>query len=400
MVNIIENRDIGYMQLRKRIFMKYVNYKKDNFKQVIKGKKIICFGASQFMKKNYIKHSQFINEWSEQILFFVDSDEQKCGTKYQLGNKQYDICSISELDSIHDDSIVIMITTSLQHIMSICSYLDQLRHLSSCLCFSLVLLLNVNAEQIDDSAIDSLLCSNIPVLNSKLIHTFWFSGEEIPRSYQKCLDSWKRYCPDYEIKIWNSNNYDVTQNAYMYEAYQKKEWAFVSDYARLDVIYKYGGIYMDMDVEVLRKLDDLLKLSCFWGIEKGKYIDLGTGFGAVKGHVLVKQLMKEYDSLKFCLEDGTLNRMPQPKILLDTFLRWGYQRKRESQIVDGVTFLSTNYLNVYDGGLQNKYHCSGKEYLIHWYNAGWWSEEKREKRYKDLYAPLEQAEKIFKFCDL
>ena len=91
----------------------------------------------------------------------------------------------------------------------------------------------------------------------KKIHYCWFGGNPMPEKDKKCIESWKRYCPDYEIIRWDESNYDVSKNRYMKEAYEEKKWGFVPDYARLDIIYNEGGIYLDTDVELVKNLDDL-----------------------------------------------------------------------------------------------------------------------------------------------
>lgn len=95
----------------------------------------------------------------------------------------------------------------------------------------------------------------------KVINFCWFGHGKYPDIVEKCIDSWKRNCPDYEIKLWNESNYDVRKNQYVQEAYENKKWAFVSDYARLDILYEFGGFYLDTDVELVKSLDELTKLS-------------------------------------------------------------------------------------------------------------------------------------------
>ena len=102
----------------------------------------------------------------------------------------------------------------------------------------------------------------------KIIHYCWFGGNPLPESAKKCIDSWKKYCPNYEIREWNETNYDLSSNHYMEEAYSRKIWGFVPDYARLDIVYQHGGIYMDVDVEVVRSMDELLNNAFYMGIEK------------------------------------------------------------------------------------------------------------------------------------
>ena len=117
----------------------------------------------------------------------------------------------------------------------------------------------------------------------KIIHYCWFGGTEIPEADQKCMASWRKYCPDYTIMRWDESNYDYTKNQYMREAYEAKKWGFVPDFARLDIVYTYGGIYLDTDVEIIRNIDDLLVNSAYMGFESGgAAVNPGLGFGAEK----------------------------------------------------------------------------------------------------------------------
>ena len=114
----------------------------------------------------------------------------------------------------------------------------------------------------------------------KIIHYCWFGNNPKPEIVYKCIESWKKYFPDYEIVEWNEKNYDVNKELYMQEAYSCKKWAFVSDYARFDVLYQYGGIYFDTDVEVLKKFpQEILCNQAFTGIESTKIISPGLVFG-------------------------------------------------------------------------------------------------------------------------
>ena len=116
----------------------------------------------------------------------------------------------------------------------------------------------------------------------KIIHYCWFGRNPIPKEAEECINSWKKLMPDYEIVQWNEENYDVNKNKFIKEAYSAGKWAFVSDYARLDIIYNNGGIYFDTDVTVFKKFDDLLENDSFWGFEEKNYIATST-IGAKKG---------------------------------------------------------------------------------------------------------------------
>ena len=117
----------------------------------------------------------------------------------------------------------------------------------------------------------------------KIIHYCWFGGNPLPMDVKKCIESWKEKCPDYEIKCWDESNFDVNAHPFTKAAYEAKAWAFVSDYARLRVVYDNGGIYLDTDVELLKNIDFLLPYEGYIGVQQaGCYCTTGLGFGAIK----------------------------------------------------------------------------------------------------------------------
>ena len=105
---------------------------------------------------------------------------------------------------------------------------------------------------------------------TKTIHYCWFGRGELPEKAKQCIESWKKFCPDYEIKEWNEDNFDMNSCAYVKEAYEAKKWAFVSDYARFEILYKYGGLYFDTDVELVKSFDDIVSKGTFMGLQPGK----------------------------------------------------------------------------------------------------------------------------------
>ena len=113
----------------------------------------------------------------------------------------------------------------------------------------------------------------------KIIHYCWFGGGTISPENRKCMESWKKYCPDYKIIEWNEQNFEISQNRYAQQAYAAKKYAFVSDYARLAVLYEYGGVYLDTDVELVRPLDELLELPGFMGFQNNNEVATGLGSG-------------------------------------------------------------------------------------------------------------------------
>lgn len=218
----------------------------------------------------------------------------------------------------------------------------------------------------------------------KTIHYCWFGGQPKPKLAQKCIRSWKKYCPDYEIVEWNENNFDVTQNLYCRQAYEAKKWAFVTDYARLKILYEYGGIYFDTDVELLRKIDDLLIHSCFMGIEKSNrvvQVATGLGMGAEKGHPLVKKLLEDYQSISFYKEDGGMDMTTCTTRNAVILKKYGYEEKDCIQKIADAVIYSSEYFSpiMMENGFMYK---TRNTYSIHHYSLSWTSPEKQHSRKK------------------
>ena len=140
----------------------------------------------------------------------------------------------------------------------------------------------------------------------RIIHYCWFGRGPMPELALKCIESWHKFMPDYEYKLWNEDNFDINCNQYVKEAYEAKKYAFVTDYVRLFALYTEGGIYMDTDVEVLKPYDDLLPLSGFTGYEgcKAKLPVTGT-IASVAGNSWVKEQLDSYQGAHFVKEDGS-----------------------------------------------------------------------------------------------
>ena len=178
----------------------------------------------------------------------------------------------------------------------------------------------------------------------KIIHYCWFGGNPLSKDALKCIASWKRYHPDYEIKEWNESNFDVHMIPFMSEAYSAKKYAYVSDYARLWVLYNYGGVYFDTDVEVIRPLDDILSMGAFMGIEKttrenvnGVQVAIGLGFASQKGDSIVKEIMDFYETHHYVYPDGHVEQIPIVPITTDVLVRHGFDRKNRLQKIGDFT---------------------------------------------------------------
>jgi hypothetical protein len=211
----------------------------------------------------------------------------------------------------------------------------------------------------------------------KIIHYCWFGRGKMPELAIKCIDSWKKNLPDYEIKEWNEDNFDINYNRYVKEAYESKKFAFVSDVARLHAIYEYGGIYLDLDVEVLKSLDPLLKHHAYFGFEDGIHINTGQGFGAEKGNEVVKRMLQEYDNIVFKNEDK-YDLTPCPIRNTNALKDLGLVQNDKKQTVNGAEIYPTEYFcpKSFETG---KITLTKKTFTIHHFNCSWHSEKEKKQ---------------------
>lgn len=215
----------------------------------------------------------------------------------------------------------------------------------------------------------------------KKIHYFWVGTGQMTDRNRACIESWKKFCPDYEIIEWNESNYDVTKCTYMKQAYESKLWGFVPDYARLDIIYREGGIYLDTDVEIIRNFDDLLCCGAFMGFENTDSVAPGLGFGAKKGNPLIKQMREMYQKRSFFKEDGTLNLTPSPVYTTEYLKTCGLVTDGSRQKIQDIDIFPAEYFAPLSF-LDNRLNITENTYSIHWYEASWLTpgQKKRVRR--------------------
>lgn len=181
----------------------------------------------------------------------------------------------------------------------------------------------------------------------KIIHFVWFGGNPHSKIVEYCINSWKKYCPDYEIIEWNEKTFDINVLPWTKEAYNAKKWAFVSDYVRLYALYKYGGVYIDSDVELLKSLNSLLKYHAFTGYEDDLWIPAAI-MGAEKGNAWIKLLLDYYQGRHFIAKDGTYNIKENTIIITELSTKeCGYKLGDSSIKLGNVKLFSTEYFQPY-----------------------------------------------------
>lgn len=203
----------------------------------------------------------------------------------------------------------------------------------------------------------------------KKIHYCWFGRGEKPALAEKCIASWRRFCPDYEIIEWNEDNFDLDSTGYARYCFDHKKWAFLSDYVRLAVVCREGGIYFDTDVELIKGIDGLLSYGAFYGFETDTAVNTGQGFGAEAGHPTVCAMLEQYLGLQPD-EQGQYPMVPCPALNTAALEQFGLRTDGTRQNIAGAEILPADCMNPYDEptGRLNKTEST---LSIHWYNKSW-----------------------------
>ncbi len=204
----------------------------------------------------------------------------------------------------------------------------------------------------------------------KKIHYCWFGGNPLPPLAVKCIESWKKYLPEYDIIEWNESNFDVNCIDYVREAYEAKKWAFVSDYARFKILYKQGGVYFDTDVEVIKDMSHIINAGAFMGFETDTASNPGLGLAAAPGLGLYKEILEDYECSHFKKEDGTLDLTTIVERTTNFLNLHGLQQIPGIQTICGINIYPKDYFNPIDMST-GRLIITDNTVSIHHYMASW-----------------------------
>ncbi len=203
----------------------------------------------------------------------------------------------------------------------------------------------------------------------QMIHYCWFGRGEKPNIVLKCMNSWKKHLPDYELKEWNEDNFDININLFVSQAYKDKNYAFVSDVARAHALFHFGGIYFDTDVEVLKNFGCFLEESFFVGFEEGGYVGTCV-MGAEKGSPLMEEYLDYYDGISYILSDGSKYKNTNVILMTNLLQKKGIKRSNEYQKTQDITIYPRTYFSPYDY-INGESFITEDSYSIHHFAQLW-----------------------------
>lgn len=219
----------------------------------------------------------------------------------------------------------------------------------------------------------------------KKIINIWFGKGEKSEIIKKCIDSNKKILDDWEFEEFTEDNYDVSSYKYMQEAYDARKYAFASDCARFDILFKQGGVYIDTDVEFLKKLpDSFLEHYGFSGVEDNDKIASGLVFACEPGNELVGEILDSYRADSFIKEDGSFNQKTVVDRVTEIFTKRGFLLNGKKQVIEGFHIYPCEFFCAYDF-ITREFVITENTYSIHHYTATWLPWYRKVKRLLKKY---------------
>lgn len=334
--------------------------------------RIVIYGAGMI---GQIVAPYFIHSFGmeEQVECFVDMDIRKKGEIIRIGGYEFGIFH-PDLLKEPIDNLIVLITNS--KFYPIVKYLDNIRCLDSVEGYIIPMIQIL--ERRNENPVVIRKISQKPLIPRK-IHYCWFGKKEMPEFLLNCIDSWGKNCPDYEIICWSEDNYDLNRIPFAKEAYEKQKYGLVTDVARLDILYEYGGIYMDTDVSLMKNLDELLYQPAFVGVEKWGNINTGGMVGATPKHPMIKEMLDYRRQFHFILNDGSINMETNGMYETVPFIEHGMKIDGSLQYINGMTVYPSSVFHPYD-------YVSCEEAIKEWtvskhhFCGGWMDKQSLKER--------------------
>lgn len=311
----------------------------------------------------------------DNIICCIDNDKTRWNTYINMCGKNIEIKSPDILKSL-DGNVTILITIS--RYISVYEQINNMAGTEKHSCYIIPAMCVENFHNDEKKGI--IKTSNHQIIPKK-IHYMWLGKNEMPDKLKHCIESWVKFCPDYEIIRWDESNYDVHKNIFVSQAYDNQRYGFVPDYARIELLYEHGGIYLDTDVELQRNIDDLLYQEAFCSVEKWQVLNFGGCSGAIKGHKSLKPFLESWKKRELVRYDGTLDSISSGLIDTTIALNQGYVINGKNQTVNGMNIYTYDYFHPYDY-MSGKLEMTDDTYSIHQFHGGWLDDKARDDNKK------------------
>lgn len=344
-----------------------INFIKD---KIIKSEYVICIGSGRRLDTlDIMLHGTSL---LDKVAVIADNNPSIIGTERNFNDKKYTVQSVQSIN-LEDARLKIVLITP-KHPEEIVQQIERMPKKTNLYVITLNSLIDSYDEYLIENA--KSIPSQIKILSNpvipKCIHYCWFGHKELPEKNKKWMESWKKYCPDYKIKLWNEDNFDVFQNLYLKKLYENKMFAFIADYVRHHVLYQYGGIYLDTDVELIRPIDDLRYQNGFISFEGNGMVASGAGIGTIACNPILGDICKIDDELKFPENIELLKMQTCPRIETKAFLKHGLLRNGKYQVLnDGFFTVYPEKLLFGINGITKHELIDINTRAIHHYDASW-----------------------------
>ncbi len=336
-------------------------------------KKIILFGAGTLLK-SWIPYLLREHGITKQVALIVDNDPDKRGRQVMVNQREFVICGPESLQRIDGTESVILIASS--YFAAMIRQLDGMRELDQTECY-VAPIMHITNRQACGGDIRAWQAGEQKI--PKVIHYCWFGRKEMPEKNRRYIESWKVRCPDYEIVRWDEDSYDIGKNLYMQQAYEAGKYGYVPDYARIDILYHHGGIYLDTDVELLRSLDELLYLDGFTSFEEYPTVNFGGGSGCRKGLPIMKSVLEFRENISFRMPDGSMNRDTCGYFESLPLVGAGLRLDGTLQNIQGLTVFPSEYFHP-RSSVTGLTQITDKTFGVHRFDWSWVGGGQREEK--------------------
>ena len=354
--------------------MKLLNCSLQEVEKRFVNRKIVFFGCGSWLQAiNYTD----LMKLKKQFAYVIDNGVRE---KVDLGGIQLSVYSPQK---IMEELNCVIILTSPIYMYDMYCQLEEMNLNDEIECFAFPFMQMISKQEIDKSLLNEVLICKKQMI-PRIIHSFWFSGDKKPEAYQRCVDTWKERLDGYEIIEWNKDNYDWHKHPFVERAVELGAWAFASDYARLDVLNEYGGIYLDMDVEVFKSFDNLLGNDAILSFSNQILVDLAM-VGSKKNNIIIQQMLRLYDTVEIPNEKREFARFFQPSFVRSVLVKNGIKMNGVLQKIRNATVFPSEFFMPQDHILFRSFVPNANTYCVHYDNFGWSfsTDNKREKKIRD-----------------